>query len=92
MNSVRRVQTREGSLIVLLIVAVVSGVALFLTLLPYGLFVALAGASLGGSILTATCAVLVARRKTKRQIAGSTKVSLSPKSDTGQALGRVNMP
>lgn len=84
-------RTGEESLIVLLIVAVVSGVALFLTLLPYGLIVAIVGASLGGSLLTAACAVAVAIWKTKRQHARSAKVSLSPE-PTSSPLRRVNTP
>lgn len=76
-------------MIVLLMITVASSAVLFLALLPYGLFAALAGASLGASLLTAACAVVIVVWSTKRPLGKDPKRSLSSEPKSGVKLGRV---
>lgn len=60
-------------MIAILTVCVLGGAAIFYAFLPHGVFIALMGGALGGSILAAATAVWIARSAEKRRTSTVTK-------------------
>jgi ribosomal protein S12 methylthiotransferase accessory factor YcaO len=79
-------------IVILLLIAVASGVGLFLLILPQGLLIALIGALLGGSALTALVAVLAALILEKRAAPSALTRVLSGRKREPSGEPRTKLP